>query len=72
VGVRSGVRALKGDELPYVTGLFFIEVLGASAAPSRELVWEVRVVGGRQDTRQLLWISVLIGTVNAAISNALG
>ena len=43
--------------------LFYVEVGGASAAPSRELVWEVRVVGGREDTRRLLWISVLTGTV---------
>jgi hypothetical protein len=59
----SRASALRGDELPYVTGLFYIEVFARGEAPSRELVWEVRVVGGREDTRRLLWISVLTGAV---------
>lgn len=58
-------RVLRADELPYMTGLFFMEtgVLQIDGVPqrTRDLVWEVTVVGA--GVRAVFWISAQTGVV---------
>jgi hypothetical protein len=62
-GDMTGKVDLRSDELPWVTGLFYVEIGAETQKPSRELVWEVTVIGGRRDTRRIFLISVLTGVV---------